>query len=46
MSTGLVLNSGDDFCLYGPPEPFSDIPGAQLKVVAWCTKVRFAACSD
>jgi hypothetical protein len=39
MSTGIFINSGDDFCVYGPPEPFSSIPAAQGKVVAWCTKV-------
>jgi len=33
-----MLNSIDDFCLWGPPEPNSLIGNTEGEAVAWCTK--------
>ena len=32
------LNSAEDFCLYGPPEPNSVIGDIEREAIAWCTK--------
>ncbi|KAK4689340.1 transcription factor C subunit 6, partial [Tremellales sp. Uapishka_1] len=37
-STESFLNAHDDFCLFGPPDPFSTVVGAELNVVSWCSK--------
>lgn len=34
----MVVNSIDDFCLWGPPEPNSAIGATEQIEVAWCTK--------
>lgn len=36
----LSLNAVDDFCLFAPPEPNSEIGNTEAEVVAWCTKAR------
>ncbi|CAE6542815.1 unnamed protein product [Rhizoctonia solani] len=33
-----MINSIDDFCLWGPPEPNSLIGNTEGEAVAWCTK--------
>ncbi|KAG8731617.1 hypothetical protein FRC12_019654, partial [Ceratobasidium sp. 428] len=33
-----MLNSLDDFCLWGPPTPNSLIGNTEAQVVAWCTR--------
>ncbi|CAE6507490.1 unnamed protein product [Rhizoctonia solani] len=33
-----VVNSIDDFCLWGPPEPNSVVGNTEGEAVAWCTK--------
>ncbi|PVG04693.1 hypothetical protein CPB86DRAFT_831363 [Serendipita vermifera] len=33
-----IINSIDDFCLWGPPEPDSLIGNVEGESVAWCTK--------
>jgi hypothetical protein len=33
-----IINSLDDFCLWGPPEPNSVIGNVEGEAVAWCTK--------
>jgi len=33
-----LINSLDDFCLWGPPEPDSLIGNTEGEAVAWCTK--------
>ncbi|CAE7147072.1 unnamed protein product [Rhizoctonia solani] len=33
-----MINSIDDFCLWGPPEPNSSIGNTEGEAVAWCTK--------
>lgn len=33
-----VINSIDDFCLWGPPEPNSLIGNTEGESIAWCTK--------
>ncbi|KAG8737511.1 hypothetical protein FRC10_008091 [Ceratobasidium sp. 414] len=33
-----MINSLDDFCLWGPPEPNSLIGNTEGEAVAWCTK--------
>ncbi|KAG8817802.1 hypothetical protein FRC17_011085 [Serendipita sp. 399] len=33
-----IINSIDDFCLWGPPEPNSLIGNVEGESVAWCTK--------
>ncbi|KAG8808188.1 hypothetical protein FRC17_004061 [Serendipita sp. 399] len=33
-----IINSIDDFCLWGPPEPNSLIGDTEGEAVAWCTK--------
>jgi len=33
-----MINSIDDFCLWGPPEPNSVIGNTEGEAVAWCTK--------
>lgn len=42
MARLLTLNSVDDFCLFGPPEPGPDslIGNVEPVVVAYCTKPR------
>lgn len=40
-SKEVTINSYDDFCLFGPPDPFSYIWNSGLDVVSWCAKVRF-----
>ncbi|KAG5643085.1 hypothetical protein DXG03_001580 [Asterophora parasitica] len=32
------LNSADDFCLFGPPNPGSTIGDTEHEAVSWCTK--------
>ncbi|KAB5593321.1 hypothetical protein CTheo_3239 [Ceratobasidium theobromae] len=34
-----MINSLDDFCLWGPPEPNSLIGNTEGEAVAWCTKL-------
>jgi len=33
-----IINSVDDFCLWGPPEPNGIIGNVEGEAVAWCTK--------
>jgi hypothetical protein len=33
-----IINSLDDFCLWGPPDPDSSIGNVEGETVAWCTK--------
>lgn len=40
MARLLSLNSIDDFCLFGPPEPNSIIGNVEPIVVAYCTQAR------
>ena len=34
------INSVDDFCLFGPPDPNSVIGDTEAYEVAWCTQAR------
>ncbi|KAG8902136.1 hypothetical protein FRB99_004823 [Tulasnella sp. 403] len=34
----LIINSIDDFCLWGPPDPNSLVGNTEGEAVAWCTK--------
>lgn len=34
----LIINSLDDFCLWGPPVPNSEVGTTEGESVAWCTK--------
>ncbi|KAG8940914.1 hypothetical protein FRC04_004897 [Tulasnella sp. 424] len=34
----LIINSLDDFCLWGPPTPNSEVGTTEGESVAWCTK--------
>lgn len=36
----LTVNAIDDFCLYAPQQPNSEIGDQEANVVAWCTKPR------
>ncbi|KIM22833.1 hypothetical protein M408DRAFT_332704 [Serendipita vermifera MAFF 305830] len=36
-----IINSIDDFCLWGPPEPNSLIGNVEGESVAWCTKAGY-----
>ncbi|KAF7426229.1 hypothetical protein PC9H_008596 [Pleurotus ostreatus] len=38
MCQNAYLNSVDDFCLWGPPEPNSVIGNSEREVVSWCLK--------
>ncbi|KIO33260.1 hypothetical protein M407DRAFT_65709 [Tulasnella calospora MUT 4182] len=33
-----IINSLDDFCIWGPPEPNSVVGNTEGEAVAWCTK--------
>ncbi|GAA6060526.1 hypothetical protein JCM10212_005607 [Sporobolomyces blumeae] len=33
-----IINSVDDFCLWAPPEPGSEVGNVEGEMVAWCTK--------
>jgi hypothetical protein len=45
LSRLMTVNSVDDFCMWGPPEPGPDslIGNTEHEVVAWCTKPRNGA---
>ena len=38
MCQTVMLNSADDFCLWGPPKPNTNISDSESYEVAWCTK--------
>ncbi|KAF7290790.1 hypothetical protein MIND_01319900 [Mycena indigotica] len=40
MARLISLNAVDDFCLFAPPEPNSEIGETEDREVAWCTKPR------
>ncbi|KAG6889085.1 hypothetical protein C0995_003938 [Termitomyces sp. Mi166 len=33
----MMVNSLDDFCIWGPPEPDSEVASTEGEMVAWCT---------
>ncbi|GAA5836109.1 hypothetical protein JCM3766R1_001968 [Sporobolomyces carnicolor] len=33
-----IINAVDDFCLWAPPEPGSEVGNVEGEMVAWCTK--------
>lgn len=38
-STEVWATGYDDFCLFGPPDPFNQIWNSGTNVVSWCSKV-------
>ncbi|KAG9005477.1 hypothetical protein FRB90_010380 [Tulasnella sp. 427] len=38
MCQTLIINSLDDFCLWGPPTPNQSVGDIEGQMVAWCTK--------
>ncbi|KAG9004408.1 hypothetical protein FRB90_010916 [Tulasnella sp. 427] len=38
MCQTLIINSLDDFCLWGPPTPNESVGDIEGQMVAWCTK--------
>jgi len=44
-SRSIWVESYDDFCLFGPPDPFNYIWSSGLNVVSWCSKVSLCLAS-